>query len=95
MTTKSEKGPETEKVAEKAEKRNVLLGTISYTDEKDYEEFLNKIDVNQAVFILIAGVNSAQAKGAYNLEESELIAKAIKAIKSTSVKKEEVKPESE
>mgnify|MGYP005652750605 CR=1 FL=1 len=65
--------------------KNVLLGTISYTNEEDYEKFLSNLDLNQSMFILIAGANHSQSKGLYNLDESELIAKAIKTIKKNSV----------
>lgn len=66
------------------EQRNVLLGTISYTDEADYEAFLSKLDLNQALFVLIASANYCQSKGAFNLDESELVAKAIKTIKKNT-----------
>jgi len=74
-------------VAEKAteqEQRNVLLGSISYTNDADYENFLSKLDINQSMFVLIASANYAQSKGLYNLDESELVAKAIKTIKRNS-----------
>ena len=64
--------------------KNVLLGTISYTNQDDYEKFLSNLDVNQAIFALIASANYGQAKGLYNLDESELIARAIKTIKKTT-----------
>ena len=63
---------------------NVLLGTISYQNEEDYEKFLNNLDINQSLFVLISGCGYAQSRGAYSLEESELISKAIKTIKKTS-----------
>ena len=66
------------------EQRNVLLGTISYTNEADYENFLSKMDLNQALFVLIASANFGQSKGLYNLDEGELVAKAIKTIKKNS-----------
>jgi hypothetical protein len=66
------------------EKANVLLGAISYVDQEEYEKFLENIDVNQAIFVLMAGCNYAQSRGSYNLDESELIAKAIKTIKKSS-----------
>jgi hypothetical protein len=62
----------------------VLLGTISYNNEEEYTKWLSTIDVNQAVFVLIAGANFSQAKGAYNLSESELISAAIRSIKKNS-----------
>lgn len=66
------------------EEKNVLLGTISYTNQDDYEKFLANLDVNQALFVLITSANYGQAKGLFNLDESELIARAIKTIKRTS-----------
>ena len=72
----------------------VLLGTISYTNEKEYSDWLSKMDVNQAVFVLIASANFAQAKATYNLQESELISSAIRAIKKSSKPQEETTPES-
>jgi hypothetical protein len=67
----------------------VLLGTISYNDEKEYSKWLSEMDVNQAVFVLIAGANFSQAKAAYNLQESELISSAIRALKKNSNSKNE------
>lgn len=69
---------------EKANPQNVLLGTISYKNEEDYEKFLNNLDINQSLFVLISACGYAQSRGAYGLEESELISKAIKTIKKTS-----------
>ena len=69
---------------EAKEERNVLLGTISYTDENDYEKFLSSMDINQSLFVLIATANYGQSKGLFNLDESELVAKAIKTIKRNS-----------
>lgn len=65
---------------------NVLLGSISYNNESDYEKFLENIDINQALYIIVSGCTFAQNKGAYSLAEAELISKAIKAIKSKSAK---------
>ena len=66
------------------ENRNVLLGTISYTNIDDYETFLTKMDINQSLFVLIAAANYGQSKGLFNLDEGELVAKAIKTIKRQS-----------
>lgn len=57
-----------------------LLGAISYTDRNDYEAFLNNLSAEHAVVSLIAAANFAQAKGAFNIEEAELIAKAIRKL---------------
>lgn len=72
---------ETQRAPEKA---NVLLGSISYVDQDEYDKFLENLDLNQSIFVLMAGCNYSQSKGTYNLDESELIAKAIKTIKKSS-----------
>jgi len=79
---KTQEAPESQSPTE--EPRTVLLGTVSYTNEEDYEKFLSTLDLNQAIFVLIAGANYGQSKGLYSLDESELIAKAIKTIKKSS-----------
>jgi hypothetical protein len=71
------------------EQRNVLLGAISYTNENDYEGFLQNLDMNQAIFVLIASANYGQAKGLYNLDEGELVARAIKTIRRNSAQEVE------
>jgi hypothetical protein len=67
----------------------VLLGSISYTKEEDYERFLQGLDVNSSVYVMITACIAAQSRGAYSLEESELISKAIKQIKKSSSTNEE------
>jgi hypothetical protein len=42
------------------------------------------MNINQAIFVLIASANFAQAKGSFNLLESEILATAIRTIKKTS-----------
>lgn len=78
---KSETGSE-------ANPKNVLLGAITYETEEAYETFLEKMDINQAVFVLVAASKFAQTRGAYSLNESELIATAIRKLKK-KVKEEE------
>lgn len=97
-TTKKAEAKTSAPVAEKAteqEQRNVLLGSISYTNDADYENFLSKLDINQSMFVLIASANYAQSKGLYNLDESELVAKAIKTIKRNSAPAPEAPVDSE
>jgi hypothetical protein len=87
---------EVEKEAQPAQEKsnkNLLFGTISYTDDSAYENFVKTMNVNQAVFVLIASANFAQAKGAFNLLESEVLVNAIRVIKKTSAS--ETSPESE
>ncbi len=74
--------------SEQPKNQNVLLGAISYETDDAYDAFLEKMDVNQAVFVLVAASKYAQSRGAYSLNESELIATAIRKLKK-KVKEEE------
>lgn len=71
--------------AENTQPMTTLLGSISYTSEADYEAFLNGLTLEHAVVILIASANYAQAKGAFSLNEAELINKAIKRIRPKKI----------
>ena len=75
---------QTQPVDPSAEAANVLFGTISYADENAYENFLQKMNLSQAVFILVASANFAQAKGAFNLLESETLSTAIRTVRKNS-----------
>jgi hypothetical protein len=68
-----------------------LLGSISYEKKEDYDNFLNSLSLEHAVIVLISAANYSQAKGIFNLDEAELLAKAIKKLtaKPEAVKTEE------
>jgi hypothetical protein len=57
-----------------------LLSAISYTSRADYESFLSTMSGEHAIVTLIAAANHAQGKGAYNLDEAELVARAIRKL---------------
>jgi hypothetical protein len=69
--------------------KTYLLSTISYTDKADYDKFLNNLSPEHALIVLISAANHGQLKGAYNLDEAELIAKAIRTITPTPAPSEE------
>jgi hypothetical protein len=73
-----------ENTQEQSTPKNVLFGAISYNDDTAYENFIQGMDLNQAIFVLVASSNYAQSKGAYNLLESETISSAIRAIRKKS-----------
>ena len=64
------------------------MSTISYTDKADYDKFLNNLTPEHALIVLISAANHGQLKGAYNLDEAELIAKAIRTITPNSAQEE-------
>jgi len=76
VTTANTQAESTEQAAPIA----TLLSSISYTDQKDYENFLNNLTSEHALIVLVSAANHCQAKGIFNLEEAELVAKAIRKI---------------
>jgi hypothetical protein len=65
-----------DKTAEEAV--TTLLGSISYSNRDDYDQFLSNLSLEHAAIVLISAANFAQAKGIFTLDEAELIATAIK-----------------
>jgi hypothetical protein len=64
--------------------KNVLFGTIGYNDDASYENFIQNMNLGQALFALIASANYSQAKGSFNLLESEVLSTAIRIIRKNS-----------
>lgn len=75
--------------------KTVLLSTISYSNKEDYTQFLENLTPEHALIILISGVNHAQLKGVYSLEEAELIARAIRRLTPQEQETQEVKSQTE
>ena len=73
--------------------KTTLLSAISYQSREDYEIFLNTMTGEHAVVTLIAAANHAQVRGAYNLDEAELIARAIRKLTVDPAKQEAPKQE--
>ena len=70
------------------DQQNILFGSITYADENAYDEFISNMNINQAVFVLVASTNYAHAKGAFNLLESETLSAAIRSIRKAGEKNE-------
>jgi hypothetical protein len=80
---------ETQQTTEQTQQQNILFGTISYADDAAYEEFLGNMNINHALFVLIASANFSQSKGVFNLLESETISTAIRTIRKNGEAQEE------
>ncbi len=78
----------TEETVQQETPKTYLLSTISYTDKADYDKFLENLSPEHALIVLISAANHGQLKGAYNLDEAELIAKAIRRITPTAAQEE-------
>lgn len=57
-----------------------LFDSISYAHNEDVPMWLEKMNVNDAVFALISAAAYGHKKGLYNLLESEIVSKAIRLI---------------
>jgi hypothetical protein len=79
----------TEETPQAEVQKTYLLSTISYTDKADYDKFLNNLTPEHALIVLISAANHGQLKGAYNLDEAELIAKAIRTITPSAAQEEQ------
>jgi len=86
MSNEPESTPEVEQnqLNDEQLKTNLLFGTIAYKDEESYENFIHNMNLSQALFVLIASANFAQAKGAFNILESEVVANAVRTIRKNS-----------
>jgi hypothetical protein len=78
----------TEETVQNEVPKTYLLSTISYTDKADYDKFLENLSPEHALIVLISAANHGQLKGAYNLDEAELIARAIRTITPTAAQEE-------
>ena len=66
---------------EQQKPKGVLFGVLAYMSEEEYQEFLNKIkEGSEAEIVLVVNtaLRYAQAKGAFSLEESEIIINTLK-----------------
>lgn len=75
--------------AEQAAPIATLLSSISYTNQEDYENFLKNLTAEHALIVLVSAANHCQAKGIFNLEEAELVAKAIRRITKPQTENQE------
>ena len=69
------------KQEEKKNLTKLLGGFLTYENDEDYENFLNALNVQHSVMVLIAAANYAQARGLFILPEAELINRCITRLK--------------
>lgn len=64
---------------EKLPNYTLFGGAIGYDSPSDYVKFIQVIDKQNALHMLINAVNYAQSKGIFNLKESEVLAVSVRA----------------
>ena len=82
--TAVETGPEQKPAETREPIKNSLFGAIGYADDEAYEKFIHNLNASQAILILMAAANFAQAKGAFSMYESEALATSVRLIKKTA-----------
>ena len=59
---------------------NSLFDSIHYNDSNQIQEFINDMTEEQAIYCLVESVKAAYRRGAFKLEESEAISRALRII---------------
>jgi Flp pilus assembly protein TadB len=59
---------------------NYLFDSIKYESEEAFEKFTNSMTVEQAVFILSSAIQISHRHGIFNMDESEILNKAIRML---------------
>jgi|GEM_PF-2451311 hypothetical protein len=66
---------------EEQKPKGVLFGVLAYNSEEEYQSFLNNIKRGseaEIVLVVNTALRFAQSKGAFSLEESEIIINTLK-----------------
>ena len=80
METNSDIQKELEQKLEELTPKGSLFESITYYNEEQLNQFLHNMNQQQAIYCLTEAVKTAYRRGAYRIEESEAISKAIRVI---------------
>jgi hypothetical protein len=67
-----------------------LFNTINYNNMDDLNNFITNMTPDQGLYILVQATRAAQSRGAYGMEETETISKAIRVLTNPSGQPQEV-----
>lgn len=59
---------------------NTLFSTINYREPHELNKFIDDMNLDQALFCLVHATRHAHNQGLYNIEESEVVSKAIRIL---------------
>ena len=59
---------------------NTLFNTINYREPHELNKFIDEMNLDQALFCLVHATRYAHNEGLYNIEESEVVSKAIRIL---------------
>ena len=67
-----------------------LFNTINYNNMDDLNSFISNMTPDQGLYILVQATRAAQTRGAYGMEETETLSKAIRTLTNPSSQPQEV-----
>jgi hypothetical protein len=80
MEDTSELEKEIKEKIENLTPKKSLFESIQYSDENEFNKFLFDMSRDQAVYCLIESSKAAFRRGAFSLEESEVLSKALRVL---------------
>lgn len=80
MSDDINKQPEGNQPKDGEKKPTVLLGSIAYSNYPDYLKFLDGMQPEQAILVLIAAAKFGFQHNLYSMDESELVNRSIRTI---------------
>jgi len=72
-----------------------LFNTINYNNMDDLNSFISNMTPDQGLYILVQATRAAQTRGAYGMEETETLSKAIRTLTNPSSQPQEATGEPE
>jgi len=80
METNTDIQKELEQKIEELTPKGELFESITYYNDEQLNQFLINMNQQQAIYCLIEAAKAAYRRGAFKLEESEAISKALRTI---------------
>ena len=72
--------------------QSTLFNIINYKEQEDLERFINEMNQDHALFVLVQAGRYSYNKGLYSLEEGEVLSKAIRVLTTPPKNKSEETP---
>lgn len=66
-----------------------LFNTINYNNMNDLNSFVENLTPDQGLYILVQAARAAHTRGAFGIEESETVSKAIRVLTSPASEHQE------
>ena len=57
-----------------------LFDKIEITNSSDFEDFLNNLNSEQALFVIYSAIEKSHNHGIFNMSETELVSKSLRIV---------------